>query len=153
MNRLAIVLATVCGCGYFPIGPGTVGSAAGIAIALLMQYFGAGRLALLITTAAVFPVAVWSATRAARAFGRKDPGHVVIDEVLGQWITLLGAAVWTWKTAIAAFVLFRIFDILKPQPVRAAESLPEGLGIVTDDLLAGGYAALILYIGTRLRVI
>ena len=63
---------------------------------------------------------------AARALGRKDPGQVVIDEVLGQWVTLLGAAVWTWKTYLAAFLLFRLFDIWKPPPVRQAEALPEG---------------------------
>ena len=152
MKRIAIALSTFFGCGYFPKAPGTIGSLAGILTAALFHAGGAGRLTLLIISILVFPVAVWASTVAARALGRKDPGEVVIDEVLGQWVTLLGAAVWTWKTYLAAFLLFRLFDIWKPQPVRKAESLPEGLGIVSDDVLAGIYGALILYIGTQLRL-
>lgn len=152
MKRIAIALSTFFGCGYFPKAPGTIGSLAGILTAALFHAGGAGRLMLLIISILVFPVAVWASTVAARALGRKDPGEVVIDEVLGQWVTLLGAAVWTWKTYLAAFLLFRLFDIWKPQPVRKAESLPEGLGIVSDDVLAGIYGALILYIGTQLRL-
>jgi phosphatidylglycerophosphatase A len=73
----------------------------------------------------------------------------VVDEVLGQWLTLLGATVLNWKAFVAAFVLFRIFDIWKPWPIRYLERLPEGSGIVVDDLAAGLYGALILYIGGR----
>lgn len=152
MNRLAIALATFFGCGFFPKAPGTIGSLAGIATAELLHWWGAGRFTLLIIAIVVFPVAVWASSAAARALGRKDPGQVVIDEVLGQWVTLLGAAVWTWQTYLAAFLLFRLFDIWKPPPVRQAEALPEGLGIVADDVLAGIYGALILYIGTQLRL-
>ncbi len=152
MRRIAIALSTFFGCGYFPKAPGTIGSLAGILTAALFHAGGAGRFTLLIISIVVFPAAVWAATVTARVLGRKDPGQVVIDEVLGQWVTLLGAAVWTWKTYLAAFLLFRLFDIWKPQPVRKAESLPEGLGIVSDDVLAGIYGALILYIGTQLRL-
>jgi phosphatidylglycerophosphatase A len=81
--------------------------------------------------------------------GQKDPGLVVVDEVLGQWVTLLGAASLNWKALLAGFLLFRIFDIWKPWPVRKLERLPEGTGIVADDLAAGVYGALILYIGGR----
>jgi phosphatidylglycerophosphatase A len=153
MNRLAIAVATFFGCGFFPKGPGTVGSLAGIAIAALCHAWGGGRLALLAITVIVFPAAVWASTATARALGRKDPGQVVIDEVLGQWITLLGAAAWTPKAFLIGFLLFRLFDIWKPWPVRKAESLPEGLGIVADDVLAGIYGALILYIGAELKLI
>lgn len=153
MTRLAIALATFFGCGFFPKGPGTVGSLAGIAIAAMLHVAGAGRLTLLIIAIVMFPIACWASTVTARALGRKDPGQVVIDEVLGQWVTLLGAAAWTWKTYLAAFLLFRLFDIWKPQPVRQAESLPEGVGIVADDIVAGIYGALILYIGTQLRLL
>jgi phosphatidylglycerophosphatase A len=152
MNRLAIALATFFGCGYFPKGPGTIGSLAGIGVAALVHRWGGERFALLLITIIVFPAAVWASNVTAREAGRKDPGLVVIDEVLGQWVTLLGAGVWTWQTYIAAFLLFRLFDIWKPQPVRKAESLPGGFGIVADDALAGIYGALILYIGTLLRL-
>lgn len=152
MNRIAIALATFFGCGFFPKAPGTIGSLAGIATAVLFHRWGAGRFALLVIAIVVFPVAVWASSATARELRRKDPGQVVIDEVLGQWVTLLGAAVWTWQTYLAAFLLFRLFDIWKPPPVRKAESLPEGLGIVADDVLAGIYGALILYIGTQLRL-
>ena len=153
MNRFAIAVATFFGCGFFPQGPGTIGSLAGLAIAALLARWGAGRLTLLAITILVFPAAVWASTVAARALGRKDPGQVVIDEVLGQWVALLGAVAWNTKTFLIAFFLFRLFDIWKPWPVRKAESLPEGLGIVADDVLAGIYGALILYIGAELKLI
>ena len=77
---------------------------------------------------------------------------VVVDEVLGLWVTLLGATALNWKSFSAAFVLFRIFDIWKPWPVRRLEELPEGTGIVVDDLAAGVYAAIMLYIGGFLKL-
>ena len=75
---------------------------------------------------------------------------VVVDEVLGQWLTLLGATTLNWKTFLAAFLLFRLFDIWKPWPIRRFENLPEGLGIVADDLAAGVYAAIVLLISGSL---
>lgn len=153
MNRAAIVLATWFGCGYFPWGPGTVGSLAGIIIAVLLHsYFGSGRLVLLVLTLILLMPAIWAATRTARLLGKEDPSVVVIDEVLGQWVTLLGATTLRWKSFLAAFLLFRLFDIWKPWPVRNFEKLPEGTGIVADDLAAGIYGALILYIGGKLRL-
>lgn len=153
MNRLALLLSSFFGCGYAPKAPGTAGSLGGIAVAALLAYSGLGRGSLLILFLVLLLPSIWSATVTARVLNRKDPGQVVIDEVLGQWVTLLGAAAWNWKSFLAAFLLFRLFDIWKPQPVRAAESLPEGAGIVMDDLIAGVYGALILYIGARLRII
>jgi phosphatidylglycerophosphatase A len=88
---------------------------------------------------------MWAAGTAARVSGRKDPGLVVVDEVLGQWITLAGATVLNPVSWVAAFVLFRAFDIVKPSPVRQLERLPGGAGIVADDLMAGLYGALVLY--------
>ena len=81
-------------------------------------------------------VGIPAATRAARASGQKDPQFVVIDEVAGQWIALLFAP-RAWKTLLAGFILFRVFDIVKPPPVRQLERLPEGIGIVVDDVAAG----------------
>jgi phosphatidylglycerophosphatase A len=94
---------------------------------------------------------IWAAGRAARIAGIEDPGFVVVDEVLGQWVTLLGATARDWKTFTVAFVLFRVFDIWKPWPVRRFETLPEGLGIVADDLAAGVYGAAILFAGRALH--
>ncbi len=153
MNRLASVLATWFGCGYWPWGPGTLGSLAALGIAaLLYKYAGAGRVALLILTVLLAAPAIWASTRMARLSRDKDPGFVVIDEVLGQWVTLFGTTAFTWKSFTAAFVLFRIFDIWKPWPIRKLEELPEGVGIVADDIAAGICAALILYIVGTLKL-
>jgi len=81
----------------------------------------------------------------ARESGRKDPQIVVIDEVVGQWITLAGAPRINWRSLLIAFALFRLFDIFKPPPVRNLERLPGGTGIVLDDAAAGVYAALALF--------
>ncbi len=78
--------------------------------------------------------------------GSKDPQFVVVDEVVGQWISLGGAARLNWKSLLAGFVLFRLFDIWKPWPARALEKLPRGYGIVMDDVMAGVYAALVLFL-------
>lgn len=146
-------MATWFGCGYFPWGPGTIGSLAAVIIAVIMHtYSGAARPALLIAIVLLLAPAIWASTRAARLLNTKDPSIVVVDEVLGQWVTLLGATALRWKTFCAAFVLFRLFDIWKPWPVRNFEKLPEGIGIVADDLAAGIYGALILYIGGKLRL-
>ena len=150
MNRLAVTIATWFGCGYFPWGPGTIGALAGLLIAMaLHSYLGAGRLGLLAAILVLLAPAIWASTNTARIVAKSDPGIVVVDEVLGQWTTLLGAAVFNWKALLAGFILFRVFDIWKPWPVRQFEKLPGGTGIVADDLAAGIYAALILYIGGR----
>lgn len=145
VDRLAVMFATWFGCGYWPWGPGTMGTLGALLLALaLHQWAGAGHSAIAVLTLALVLPGIWAAGRTATVTGRKDPGLVVIDEVLGFWVTLLGAAVWTWKTWLAAFVLFRMFDIFKPWPVRQLEKLPGGLGIVADDLFAGLYGALVL---------
>jgi len=85
-----------------------------------------------------------AATRVARASGVKDPQFVVIDETAGQLITLIAAPL-SWKSFLAGFILFRVFDILKPPPVRQFEKLPEGTGIVVDDVAAGVYGWIVLH--------
>ena len=89
---------------------------------------------------------MWSAGVVARVKQLKDPQLVVVDEVAGVWLTLAGARILNWKTWIATFVLFRLFDIWKPFPVRQFERLPGGMGIVADDLMAGVYGALVLFV-------
>jgi phosphatidylglycerophosphatase A len=149
----ATLLATWFGCGYFPYGPGTVGSLAAVLMAAAAwHYLHAGRITFAVAALVLVGPAIWSATQTARLLGREDPGMVVVDEVLGLWVTLLGATALNWKSFGAAFVLFRVFDIWKPWPVRRFEDLPEGTGIVADDLAAGVYAAIMLYIGGLLKL-
>lgn len=145
MRKLAILLATWFGAGYCPVAPGTAGSLAAIAIAILLRpYFAPWHFALL--AAVAFAPAVWAADVTARTLKLKDPGLVVIDEVIGQWLALAGARTLNWHAYLAAFVLFRLFDIWKPPPVRQLEALPGGLGINADDAMAGLYGALVLWL-------
>ena len=88
---------------------------------------------------------IWAAGVVARDIGKEDPQIVVVDEVVGQWMTLAGASTLNWKSWLLAFALFRLFDIWKPPPVRQLERLPGGLGIVADDAMAGVYGALVLF--------
>ena len=143
-TRWAFALATFFGAGYGKPGPGTWGSVAAV---LIWAAFAWGAHptshALLLTLIAAIllsiVIGVPAATIAARESGREDPGFVVIDEVSGQWIALLGCPVDWWHPLIA-LALFRIFDITKPFPARQLENLPEGWGIVFDDVAAGLYA-------------
>ena len=150
----AWTVATFFGAGLGKPGPGTWGSIAATLIYTAAAYFlhpTAAQLAIGTLTAAILATAIGvpAATLAARESGRKDPGFVVIDEVAGVWITLT-ALYWAksaaphWLHILAALLLFRIFDITKPFPVRNLEKLPEGWGIVFDDVAAGLYAWAVL---------
>jgi phosphatidylglycerophosphatase A len=146
MSGLARLVATWFYCGYSPKAPGTAGSLAAVAIAwLLAQYAGMGPLGFGLLGVIFTAPAIWAADVTARESGLKDPQIVVVDEVVGQWIALAGAARLDAMHWIAAFALFRAFDIWKPPPVRQLERLPGGSGIVLDDVMAGVYAALVLY--------
>ena len=145
--KFARLLSTWFGCGYSPFAPGTAGSAAALLIAIpLHEYAGFTWWHFLLLAALLFFPAVWAAGVAADAAGLKDPSFVVVDEVIGQWIALAGARPFNWKSYLAAFALFRLFDIWKPPPVRQLEALPRGLGINADDVMAGVYAALVLFL-------
>lgn len=140
----AWTIATWFGAGLGKPGPGTWGSVAAVLLwAAVELAFHPGVIAMQIILFAgiVLSIAVGvpAATIVARESGREDPGFVVVDEVTGQWIALLGAA-FNWKHALIALILFRIFDILKPFPARQLENLPGGWGIVFDDVAAGLYA-------------
>jgi len=144
--RPAILLATWFGCGYSPFAPGTAGSLAALAIGILLhEYLGAAGWHFAALAAILFVPAVWAAGVTAQVKQLKDPGIVVIDEVIGQWIALAGARSLNWKSYLAALALFRLFDVWKPPPVRQLEALPGGLGINADDVMAGIYAALVLF--------
>jgi phosphatidylglycerophosphatase A len=159
-DYIALGVST-CGVGFIPLAPGTWGSALGVCIYLLVRALGfrlsgqigldAGINAVLLTTffllviIAVSLAGTWAATRTETILGRKDPGIVVVDEVAGQLITFVFMP-WdspAWMLAVG-FVLFRVFDIWKPYPVRRLESLEAGLGIMADDVLAGIYAATLM---------
>jgi phosphatidylglycerophosphatase A len=137
----AWLAGTFFGAGLLRPGPGTYGSVA----AMLLWYAAAhalhpSPLALAVGTTiaaiAATLIGIPAATIVARESGRKDPGHVVIDEVAGQLIALIAIPA-DWQHAALSLLLFRVFDILKPPPVRQLERLPEGTGIMLDDVAAG----------------
>lgn len=143
-HRWAFAVATFFGAGRLKPGPGTWGSVAALLLWAAFARFAHPRprallIALLAGIALALVFGVPAATIAARESGRHDPGFVVIDEVAGQWITLLFSPA-DWQHALIALALFRLFDITKPFPVRRLERLPEGWGIVFDDVAAGLYA-------------
>ncbi|HEX4277570.1 MAG TPA: phosphatidylglycerophosphatase A [Bryobacteraceae bacterium] len=142
----AWMFATWFGCGYSGFAPGTVGSLAAIALAWLFSRAGFGRLQFLILSMALLYPAIRAASIVAAESGRKDPQMIVIDEVLGQWLTLAGALRFDLLTLGVAFALFRLFDIWKPPPIRLIEQIPGGAGIVLDDMMAGAYGALVLFL-------
>lgn len=145
-TRLAHLIATVGYAGHFPKGPGTVGALIALGIAWWAHdAFGAGWTFLVGLTLLVSPLGMWAATVTAGELRNGDPGCVVIDEVVGQWLTLAGATAFTPTSWWLGFVLFRLFDIWKPWPIRRFEHLqPAGVGIVADDLMAGLYGAAVL---------
>jgi phosphatidylglycerophosphatase A len=151
-NPFAFLIATWFGCGYAPVAPGTAGSLAALVIAIALNYAGYGRGMLLILTAILLAPGIWSAGVVAIETNKHDPQIVVVDEVIGQWITLAGAAAFNWKTCLASFVLFRLLDMWKPAPARQLESLPGGWGIVADDVMAGVYGALAIFVLDRLHL-
>jgi phosphatidylglycerophosphatase A len=149
----ASLTATFFGIGNMRPGPGTWGS-----VASMLLWASLARIlplpfrtpVLIALTVIISLVAIPAATRVARASAKRDPSFVVIDEVAGQLISLIAIPL-AWKTFLAGLILFRVFDILKPPPVRQLERLPEGTGIVLDDVAAGIYALavmqLLLYLG------
>jgi len=135
-------LAVGFGSGLAPVAPGTAGS-----IVAAVAYFGLGRLGWPAQVAAIVAVTLLgtiAAARAERVWG-EDPGRVVVDEVAGQWLALV-ALPPTWGWIVAGLLLFRLFDITKPPPCRRLEHLPDGLGVMADDLAAGIYARLLLLV-------
>jgi phosphatidylglycerophosphatase A len=147
----ATLIATFFGIGRLHPGPGTWGSAATVLLWAALAYElptalrtpVACALALLVTL-----IGIPAATRVARASASKDPQFVVIDEGAGQLIALIAVPL-AWKTFLAGFILFRAFDIIKPPPVRQLEKLPEGTGIVLDDVAAGILALVLMHLLLR----
>ena len=138
--RIALALATVGGIGYVPFAPGTFGSAVGV---LLWWLLGPSQVVQAVAIVAIFGAGVWSGTVCERHCSSTDPGHVIIDEVVGMLITLFLVPVG-WAGASAGFLLFRLADVVKPYPANRFESLHGGLGVMADDCMAGVYANLAL---------
>jgi len=143
-SKAANLISTWFGCGYAPYGPGTAGSLAALFVAWLLVRWGWHPWWFAPLVVAGAAPAMWAAGVTAREMQQEDPGRIVVDEVLGQWLALAAAGPVNYKSWGAAFILFRLFDIWKPPPVRRMERLPGGIGIVADDLMAGIYAALVL---------
>jgi phosphatidylglycerophosphatase A len=144
MRRLVIILATWWGTGYSPVAPGTAGTVAAIPLFLLLSLLPLyGYIPCVL---AIGLAACWAAGRAEQIFGEKDNRRIVIDEVIGLLVTM-AAVPLTWQYLLAGFVLFRIFDIIKPPPIRIIErTVQGGWGVVLDDVLAGIYAQISLRI-------
>lgn len=156
----AVALAT-CGVGFIPVAPGTWGSAVGVALYLAWESVarillpsvhngGVPTFASVAFNGLAFAVlcaaGIWAAGRCAVVMGSKDPQKIVADEVMGQVCTFLFVPFGSsWRTLLAGFILFRLFDIWKPYPIRKTERLPSGLGICADDLLAGVFAGVCLW--------
>lgn len=142
MNIFARIVATFFGSGFCPIAPGTAASfITALLYMFLLSGFSGPVQAMIIVT--LFFVGVPAASRYSAELGRKDPGRIVIDEACGQLIALFMLPPDPVAVA-AAFFLFRIFDIIKPYPIKKLEGFPRGWGIMADDVGAGLVSAVVL---------
>jgi phosphatidylglycerophosphatase A len=144
-------IATLFGIGRFPYAPGTLASAVATGLAWLLAGF-AGQFALIIATVLVAAIGTLAANRYVRTTGIKDPSSCVIDELTGQWAACCCAPHIVVAYALC-FVLFRAFDIIKPWPISALESLPGGYGVMADDLLAGILAGFLVALLAGWRIV
>ncbi|MGD9652273.1 MAG: phosphatidylglycerophosphatase A [Candidatus Dadabacteria bacterium] len=142
----AKLVATFFGTGYFPYGPGTIGTIAAIPLYYLFSFTPPYIYALLML--AVIAVSVWASDVMEKSAGRTDPGFIVADEVSGYLVTMAFAPV-SVTSVVLGFFLFRLFDITKPPPARQLERLGGGMGIVMDDVAAGVYANIVLQVMLR----
>ncbi|MDZ4183435.1 MAG: phosphatidylglycerophosphatase A [Desulfuromonadales bacterium] len=142
MRRFILFLSSNAGLGYAPVASGTFGTLAGIPAYWLLAKLPPTLW--LLTVLALFFLSCWVAGAAGKIYGVVDDGRIVIDELIGYLVTI-ALLPFTWKAAILGFFLFRVFDILKPQPARYFDrQIKNGYGVVLDDVVAGLYAALCL---------
>ncbi|ACO04083.1 MULTISPECIES: phosphatidylglycerophosphatase A [Persephonella] len=147
---VAYMLSTGLYAGKIPVAPGTIGTVVGL-IPILIYWTKGGSYMLInqiFITLAVFFVGIWASTVVVETFKEKDPDYVVIDEIAGYMVAMIGIEP-TWQNLLIAFILFRFFDILKPPPIRFFERLPSGLGVMADDIIAGLYVLGIMHLLTR----
>ena len=145
--KLAPILASLFGIGYIPFAPGTMGSLAALGIYLLLPsglYMGTARYLMLSFLMALSLVAVYICKKAEHYLG-EDAGSIVIDELCGFFVATLFLP-YSLMIGLYAFVLFRVFDIAKPFPIYRSQRIPNGWGVVLDDVLAGIYANILLQI-------
>jgi phosphatidylglycerophosphatase A len=143
-RRVVLFFATGCGSGYVPVAPGTAGTAVAVILFFLLSSLSLSLY--LLTTAAFIFISIWIAHQAAFLLQMKDPPPIVMDEVAGYLVTMASFP-FTWQYAAAGFILFRLFDIVKPFPARWIDrNVPGGYGIVLDDVAAGIYANIVLQI-------
>jgi len=151
----ATLTATFFGVGLLTPGPGTWTSAVTVLLWWLLTRalppWMQPSAAIVLAVIAV-AIGIPAATQLSRSTGLKDPQFVVIDEVAGQLIALIFVPV-SWKSLLAAFILFRSFDMLKPPPLGSLENLPEGLGIIVDDVGAGLYALAVMHVLLHFRLL
>lgn len=143
MNHFITMLATGLGIGYSPFAPGTMGTLLSIPIYYYLSEIPTPLYEM--TLVSFFFLSVWVSEKAGGLFGKKDDPRIVIDEMMGFFITMH----WIPKTPpfiIAGFILFRVFDILKPFPIRRLEKVRGGFGVVLDDVMAGIFSNLILHL-------
>jgi phosphatidylglycerophosphatase A len=141
-SKVSDWFATCSYVGYLPLAPGTWGSV--LACVILYIFPQSGNPVVL-----VFLVVAGIVTAERARAGEEDPGRIVIDEYVGMVMTMVGHNLTIWNL-VEGFILFRAFDILKPYPIRKLERLPGGYGIVADDLLAGVFASIVLFLVGRL---
>jgi phosphatidylglycerophosphatase A len=159
-DRLALLIATGLGSGYSPVAPGTAGAIVGVGVFLASRFveraYGVKFFALGVCWVLIF-LGIWASARAAKFFATKDPRQVVIDEIAGQFIALLltpglseslesGLIKKPIYLSILCFAFFRLFDIVKPYPIKKLENLKSGLGVMADDVMAGVYAGIVLHV-------
>ncbi len=146
-NQCFLVIATGLGIGYLPGAPGTYGTilAAFVYYFLLPDHYSLYLICLIISMV----IGIVSAGKAEQIFEVKDSPHIVIDEILGFWLAMCGSPKG-WGYVILGIIFFRLFDILKPFPIKRLESLSGGIGIVTDDLMAGLYTLIVLKLLTQI---
>jgi len=149
MLKFHYIVATTLGLGYIPLAPGTWGSL----FALLISYFWvAGDIGILLVLILIgFFVGSWSSTKIEKSTQLTDPSFIVIDEVVGMWISLIALPL-KWPYYLAAFLLFRLFDIWKPFPINRIQAVKHGWGVMLDDVLAGLYALVFIQILIQLKL-
>jgi phosphatidylglycerophosphatase A len=147
INNVAIFIATGFYSGYFPLAPGTIGTIVAIPIYFIISLFNS-ILYYSIIIVVLFILGIIVSSKAIIIFRQEDPSPVVFDEIVGFLVALFLIEI-TWWHLIAAFFIFRIFDIVKPFPAGAAEGIGKGFGIMADDLIAGIYTNLIMHLALR----
>lgn len=151
-DRLALIIGTGLGSGYSPVAPGTAGSLLSVCFWIALRRWSPTALQLpthVFLILVLIVIGIWASARNETWFGEVDPQKTVIDEVVGQQIAYLGLPSFDWKSLMFGFILFRLFDVWKPFPIKKVQDLHGGTGIVLDDVVAGLYALVLLYVARR----